>query len=516
MKKFKNNSIIFRFFIIISVIFSINTLIVIPFKVNPFNKEKLNKNYNSTDFVSEYFYKDFYANIMTGIPSLDILTLLDTRSHYFEFEENYLDRKSLEEIIDPKDTIKKETYDSTKSLSFQNISRFHYSNMELKTATLCSETFSLYTDLSMEHTLPIKDVKFLINDGLKDFDKLNIRLGLNKPLTKEYGGPPHFIQSLLDIKAINDESWTIKFSSKNDGLFILGGEPHTYQDIEKDKKYQRQYYFKTNSLSSIEYHDPLSFSAQKVFLYDNNGEEVILSENKGCYLNYNYGFIIGTKEYREYIFKHFFDKLINSTICSYDFVHFQDYNGLDSRYYAISCDKYKFRDNDPENNYYEKFPNLNFFIFDFNYKFQLTKEDLFTEVNDKLYFMILFTKPLFDHGDLTFWNLGLPFLQKFEFVHNYDKKSIGFYIPYEEEEKEERQKADNTTQEEKDAIVEKHTYKYKVIIIVGAIVAIILIIAAFFIAKNKYQNRKERANELKDEDFDYTSKDKNDNEKEIN
>ena len=31
-----------------------------------------------------------------------------------------------------------------------------------------------------------------------------------------------------------------------------------------------------------------------------------------------------------------------------------------------------------------------------------------------------------------------------------------------------------------------------------------------------YQSRKGRANELKDEDYDYISKDKNDNQKEIN
>ena len=512
----KNIIIISCFLIIFSILLNVNSLIVIPFKINQFTEEKLNKNYNSTNFVSDYFYRDFYTNINTGIPSLEILALLDTRTHYFEFEENYLERESLEEIIDPDDIIKKQTYDYSKSLSFQNISRLHYSNIELKTATLCSETFSFYTDLFMEKTSPIKNVKFIINNDLEGNDKLNIRLGLSKPLTKEYGGPPHFIQSLLDIKAINDESWTFKFLSKTDGLFILGGEPHTYQDVEKDKKYQRQYYFKTSSLSSIEFHDPLSISAQKVFLHDKNGEEVILNENKGCYLNYNYGFIIGTKEYREYIFKYFFDELFNSTICSYDYVHFRDYNGLEARYYAISCDKYRFKGIDLKNNYYEKFPNLNFFIFDYNYNFQLTKEDLFTEINDKLYFMILFKKPLFDHSDLSFWNLGLPFLQKFEFVHNYDKKFIGFYIPYiEEKEEEETKKVDNTTKTEED-IAKKHTYKYKVIIIVGIIIFIIITIAVFFIAKNMYQNRKERANELKDEDFDYISKDKNDNEKQIN
>ena len=52
-----------------------------------------------------------------------------------------------------------------------------------------------------------------------------------------------------------------------------------------------EYLSLTNSLTGKEYHNPISFSAQKVFLYNYKGEEVIINENKGCYLNYNYRFI---------------------------------------------------------------------------------------------------------------------------------------------------------------------------------------------------------------------------------
>ena len=340
---------------------------------------------------------------------------------------------------------------------------------------------------------------------------------LNKPLTKDYQGPPHFIQSLLDIGAIRDQSWTIKFLSDTDGIFILGGEPHTYQDISKDKKYQRQYYFKTNSLTGIEYHNPISISAQKIYLKDQNGEDIIINENKGCYINYNYGFIIGTKEYRQYILKNFFDEVINLNICSYDLTNFINENGLKDRYYVISCDKFKFKLNDYDKKYYEKFPDLYFFIFDYNYNFVLNKEDLFIEINDKLYFMILFEKVLFDHSELSFWNLGLPFLKKYEFVHNYEKQNtIGFYIPYEEEEEIEEAEDKEKKESEKKITQEDNSTKLITIIIVGIIVGIILIIATFFIAKNMYQTRKERANELKDDDYAYISKDKNEDEKKIN
>ena len=510
-----NSNFLLSILIILLLNINISPLIVIPFKINTFTEIQLNRDYNSSDFLTDYFIRDFYANIMTGIPTKKILTLLDTRTHIFQFEKNFLEKKSLYEIIDPGRTISKATYDSTKSLSFQNISQFHYTNMEVKVASLCSETLLLYQDLLMEKTTPFKDVKFIIDEGLDD--NLHIRLGLNKPLTKDYQGPPHFIQSLLDIGAIKDQSWTIKFLSDTDGIFILGGEPHTYQDISKDKKYQRQFYFKTNSLTGIEYHNPISISAQKIYLKDQNGEDIIINENKGCYINYNYGFIIGTKEYRQYILKNFFDEVINLNICSYDLTNFINENGLKDRYYVISCDKFKFKLNDYDKKYYEKFPDLYFFIFDYNYNFVLNKEDLFIEINDKLYFMILFEKVLFDHSELSFWNLGLPFLKKYEFVHNYEKQNtIGFYIPYEEEEEIEEAEDKEKKESEKKITQEDNSTKLITIIIVGIIVGIILIIATFFIAKNMYQTRKERANELKDDDYAYISKDKNEDEKKIN
>ena len=502
---------VFLFIFLINTEF-IDSLIVIPFKLNTIREIKLNNDYNATDFVKEYFYRDLYTNIITGIPSKSILAILDTRSHILHFGANFLNKSSLYEIADSS-TLSKETYDYKKSLSFKNISKYDYSNIELKSATLCSETFQLYEDLSMKKTTPIQEIQFVIDDDCQE--DLHIRLGLSKPLTKEYQGPPHFIQSLLDIGAIKEQSWTIKFLSKTDGIFVLGEEPHKYQDISKDKRYQRKYYFKTNSLSGIEYHNPISFSAQKVSLHNDKGEEVIINENKGCYLNYNYGFIIGTKEYREYIKKNFFDELIESKICSYDIVKFTDYNDLDAKYYAISCEKYQF--NDMDKKYYDKFPNLTFFVYDYNYNFNLTKEDLFVEINNKYYFLIIFEKSLFDHSDLAFWNLGLPFLQKYEFVHNYERQNIGFYIPHEETK-------DTTPKKEVVVVPEDDSSdSYTIIIAVGIIIVVLLIIGAFFLGKYLYQNRKRKANELND-DFDYesgdknskTKKDKNEDEKLIN
>ena len=502
-----------------------NPIIVIPFKINRIPNTKSSE-FDITHFFQEYFFRDFYTSLPTGIPSKKILALLDTHSHIFHFGENYLKKNSLNEILDSEKIISKQTYDKTESLSFKNISRFHYSNRELKTASLCSEIFILYTDILMEKFVSIGDVKFIIDDDVQE--NLHIRIGLGKPLTKDYVGPPHFIQSLLDVNAIKDQTWTIKFN-KNGGLFILGEEPHKYEDITLDKRYQRKNYFITESLSSVEYHNPISIKVQDVYLINNKNknkkEEITINEDKGCYLNYNNGFITATKEYWDYIKKNFFNVFFNSNICKEELIKFNLEEDIVKSYYVISCDKSKFTEEDKIK--LDEFPTIIFYIFDYNYKFELTKDDVFTEVNNILYFMIIYKRDIFNNPDLVFWDLGLPFLQKYQFVHNYEKKTIGFYLPEKEEEIEEPLPSENNEEKQSDININPNENKngndmnknknkddndndkdknnnLAIYIIIGIIVGILLLILAFCLGKNLYQQRKRKANEL-EENFDYTS-----------
>ena len=518
----------FRFQIISLLIFfqtilGQNPIIVIPFKINRIPNTKSSE-FDITHFFQEYFFRDFYTSLPTGIPSKKILALLDTHSHIFHFGENYLKKNSLNEILDSEKIISKQTYDKTESLSFKNISRFHYSNRELKTASLCSEIFILYTDILMEKFVSIGDVKFIIDDDVQE--NLHIRIGLGKPLTKDYVGPPHFIQSLLDVNAIKDQTWTIKFN-KNGGLFILGEEPHKYEDITLDKRYQRKNYFITESLSSVEYHNPISIKVQDVYLINNKNkkEEITINEDKGCYLNYNNGFITATKEYWDYIKKNFFNEFFNSNICKEELIKFNLEEDIVKSYYVISCDKSKFTEEDKIK--LDEFPTIIFYIFDYNYKFELTKDDVFTEVNNILYFMIIYKRDIFNNPDLVFWDLGLPFLQKYQFVHNYEKKTIGFYLPEKEEEIEEPLPSENNEEKQSDININPNENKngndmnknknkddndndkdknnnLAIYIIIGIIVGILLLILAFCLGKNLYQQRKRKANEL-EENFDYTS-----------
>ena len=520
MRKKLFTCVLFFFSLIIKENLAQNPIIVIPFKINRIPNTKSSE-FDTKSFVQDYYYRDFYASIPTGIPSKNILALLDTHSHIFLFGENYLNKNSLNEILDPEKTISKDIYERTASLSFKNISKYHYTNIELKEATLCSDTFLLYNDINLEKANSYSDMKFIIDDDMQN--KLHIRLGLGKPLTVQYGGPPHFFQSLLDINAIKDQSWTFKFLNENDGIFILGEEPHKYEDISLDKRYQRKNYFSTNSATSIEYHNPISFIAQDVYITENNGNgnEILINKNKGCYLNYNNGFIVSTREYWDYIKKNFFADFFTANICKEELIRFNTLDDVFKSYYVISCDKTAILEQHKQQ--FKTFPTLTFFIFDFNYKFEIQREDVFTDVNNVLYFMIIYQKDIFNNPELVFWDLGLPFLQKYQFVHNYEKETIGFYIP-EKDEEDNKGEDDNKEPEEpketqskekeepqkpvkKDDNSSQNKYLY-VYIFIGIIVGICLLIAAFCLGKSMYQHRKRKANEL-EENFDYESNNKN-------
>jgi hypothetical protein len=259
--------------------------------------------------------------------------------------------------------------------------------------------------------------------------------------------------------------------------------------------------------------------AQKVYLVGNNGEKITINENKGCYLNYNNGFITATKEYWDYIKKNFFGEFLKENICKEELIKFSLDNDVIKSYYVIICDKTKMNDRQ-KNDLINNFPTLKFFIFDFNYNFEITKDDVFTEVNNILYFMIIYQRDLFNSPELVYWDLGLPFLIKYQFVHSYEKKMIGFYLPESEEEKgkgketdekkeEKESKNEENSDNKKDIIENKEENKNLIIyIIVGVIAGVLLLIAAFCLGKYMYQERKRKANEL-EENFEYISKEQN-------
>ena len=67
----------------------------------------------------------------------------------------------------------------------------------------------------------------------------------------------------------------------------------------------------------------------------------------------------------------------------------------------------------------DKFEPVKFIINDLNYEIILTKDDLFIEENNKLFFLIIFGHPQ--------PILGFPLFKKYQLIFNQDTKTVGLY-----------------------------------------------------------------------------------------
>ena len=150
-----------------------------------------------------------------------------------------------------------------------------------------------------------------------------------------------------------------------------------------------------------------------------------------------------------------------------------------------------------DNTYYNSFPNLDFYVKEHNYTFSLNKANLFHDIFNRVYFLVVFKVSKTENNILK---LGEPFFSNFQLTFNQEQKTVGFYnlqlekIPNEEYIKNHQQKSQNTGK--------SNTLLYVILIIIGIA---ILIVLAYFLGKKLNENRKRRANELKDDDFDYSA-----------
>ena len=208
-------------------------------------------------------------------------------------------------------------------------------------------------------------------------------------------------------------------------------------------------------------------------------------ESMDTSLSFNIGMIQSPTEYLNLIKNNFFKKYLNQNICKE--ITF-------SYYYTYVCDKNKL---DIEQ-FYKTFPTLYFKNIDINYIFELDSKDLFKEENNKLYFMIYSSNSV----ELK-WTFGEIFLKKYYFTFNRNKKLIGYYSNMIKEGEIDK-KNNNENKTPSIGII---------ILIIGILLLIINIIIGICLWQKKCgNNRRKRANELKDDNYDYLA-DNSDNNK---
>lgn len=497
----------------------IKSIIVVPFEVSKPNKnDKLN--YTFEEFFSDNFLIDFYTTIYTGNENTKVLGRISTFDHTFSFSEEECNKKSLEQNFDYSLVIKK-GYPLFKSISYKNISK-NNDNF------IISEIFSLY-NTTYQNSIPpsmpagnfltqnkLVDMKITIDDMniMLDYnntdDSINnkycILIGLNTPYVKK-DNQIYFINELKRLGVIDDYSWTLNFFSSGAGQLIIGGLPHDYMD--KNEYYQKKQFIKLKSSSINDDNLPWSIIFNNIDCQITNKEKTNIQKNAKCYLVPNLGFIIGTLDYKKYILENYFKFFLQDNICIIEKSKEVKLDNIfnDEIFEVFICDKKSFE----KKRIYHNFPMLYFLQKDtLNYTFSLNSFDLFYKINDKYYFLIIFPTSTLLETSKNNWYLGLLFNKYYQFIFNYDTKTLGFYAYKSEYDPEELRKEKPMQIGDMKINTKLKGYSIKRIIF-EILICAILIVVAFFIGKKLNNARKKKANELKDDNYEYFSSDINSN-----
>ncbi len=263
-----------------------------------------------------------------------------------------------------------------------------------------------------------------------------------------------FLYQLKFKKIIEKEVFSLEYTKENEGNLIIGDYLHYINN--KQFKEDDLLYANVGLPKEI---TQWSFVIDKVY---SNG--FLIENNTKVQLNYEFGFIDGSKDYYEKVYKKFFGDYIKKNICRE-----VQLNDSLSRYY-IECD---------EMIEYKNFPELIFRNDFLKYNFTFTYEDLFMKYKNKYYFLILF-KWYIDK-----WNFGYPFFKKYQIFFDADRKIFGLYP--------------NKTITNNN---NKFNFSPWILVFIFALLFIITFIILLIFIKYFKKTRKIRANELED-NFEY-------------
>ena len=289
---------------------------------------------------------------------------------------------------------------------------------------------------------------------------------------------------------IDNYRWFIYYGKNNEkDYLVLGTSVNEFKNPETGKKLypnfdlEKNYYIVRDSLEIRRSAMTLEFDKIYVISNSNKEEEDFEETIIKAKLFPNIGIIVGTKKYNEYLNKTIFSKYIDLEQCFVNiFSQRPDLTGQEYSYYYCKESLY--------NDISKKFKTIKFKHITLSENFELTFNDLFLKKNGYLIFLVIFSTHLHDY-----WDLGTPFLKKYQFDYYFDlkidkdhKKRIGYYH-FESE-------------------IQVNNYKKSLFILLSILIIVfsgLLIIIGIYFGKNYFSQRKKRANEL-DDDFVYVEK----------
>ena len=434
------NKVIINFLCLFLVIISFNLLNCAENKLSislPYKILDRSKNYQSKESIYVSLDKTyFYTLFEIGSPAKKIPI-------FYTFDNSSL---SLNSDIDIN---LESSYNPSNSKSFK-----HLDNNKVQDDLI----------LDIDNEITLKNFAFLFSGdlnkncygyiGLQNFFREFISKSNEKPI---------FLNQLKELGIINYLSFSINQTSNDAGFININLDPdefapQLYSDQNKHIMFVKGVESKDINSALGEYLWNLEIS----LVHYKNHENKIITVNTDHYelgdmqystiLNPASGLIKGPMSFYNLINKDFFNDFIKKNICATSTV-----NKL-SFYYCDAKHKDKLK---------EKFPSLNLYHQELDYKFVLEFDDLFYEIKDTLYFLVCYDKGI--SGDDPFakiseWVLGRPFFKKYQLSFDVEKKRILFYenlngYPHiknkkekelKEKEKEKEKKVKETNEEEED------------------------------------------------------------------
>jgi len=370
-------------------------------------------------------FKTYYKNISdktkTKFSSLDYLNKIHSSKIYVKLET--ISNQILNTFVNIYDT---EFYLDDYFNDLGN-EQCPYSSQLSSSYNLCEKKIYLYEhDYNIDNSICAKDsFKFYKDASLKEYELIPIKfqhfVDKYKNVTFSCGKTglkiPSYNTNAKDnlISQIHsqidnvDLSFTFKYNNNesikninelNDGLFIVG-----IQSYEKKKNTDMYSIY----ISQINYgkNDGWKFDIYNIYI----GNNYFDFDELDIEINYEIDGIGITYDFYEKLNEYFFNTYYHNDICVNEKINFE-------KNIIIYCHKDKFKQKDIEN-----FPTINFFKNQINYNFSFTGNDLFQEIDDKIFFKMV-TNTEFYQKDIIF---GKLFLKKYQVIFNSDYKSLSFY-----------------------------------------------------------------------------------------
>ena len=446
-----------NFIIIANIISNIFSIIKIPFKY--YSTSQLFP--NQSDPVTDIYMSRLLIEISIGNPPQKINCSLNLNSFYSLFLSHEMPNIELSSF-----------YNKTLSSTYNIIQeKKYYWNEDFDQAEIFSDKIQIFSSYDNKNIINDKRFTFLLIDGLgynipnEFYSSGLIGLRLKKENDMNQINENRFIYQIKKQGLINDETFYFEFNKNdNNGFFILGEE-----------LFNNDNYLKINvgNLYMPNLGPEWSFNFDQIY-YGNNE----IKETTDALIKTENGLIIGPTTF-EIIINEFFksEKKCESIYKKMGYATF--------KYYYCNED---FDENTMED--------LVFEMKAINYNFTFHGKDLFYTYNKTKYYKILFFN---SYRQQPYWYLGTDFLKKYKLRFDTDRKLL--YIPLNND----VDSKDNNDNNDNNGVFSIFK-KLSTWIIIGFGLIIICLIIVIIIILAKYP-RKKRANELSDDNFDYSVED---------